>query len=533
MTAVVAAFCWSRPRRIALEQFTITTSNYAADLGNSSGGLISMAVKSGTRQFHGSAWEYNRNDALDAYSYFLKQTPGAKKAELRYNAFGFNIGGPVEFRSSNPKTFFFYNQEWRREINGGAIHKLVPTAKMFGFGSGTTVSNNPDMTGEGTIYVPQTTDPVQLAKFSALGLTPGQPFPNNQIPLSLVDPTAKAYLAAGYMLPPNDASGQYYNSSANTSTFYREEIARVDHQFTKKFTVFGHLIYDSLSQAAPTVAWTGNTYPTIGSLENVPSWQGVVHATYQIRPNLLNEAAFNENGNNILITNTGSWHTPSGFTTTPLFNSNTINKVPGIDFNGGAIGVSMDNGNWPWTNTWRSNQYKDDLSWVRGTHNFKFGFAWLHTHKNQQIFTDTAGTYRFNGNATGCSRPTELRQGDEWGWPCRLSAGLRQQLPTGPNPGLSFDLLQYDRCLRDGRLARWPSSDAEPRSSLGSTAARVRHEQSPLEFLSESVESRQCGTFHQLYERHLGHQRSRLHNGFRDGALDRQVLYERNRFGWS
>jgi len=393
------------PSQDALEQFTITTSNYAADLGNSSGGLISMAVKSGTRQFHGSAWEYNRNDALDAYSYFLKQTPGAKKAELRYNAFGFNIGGPVEFRSSNPKTFFFYNQEWRREINGGAIHKLVPTAKMFGFGSGTTVSNNPDMTGEGTIYVPQTTDPVQLAKFSALGLTPGQPFPNNQIPLSLVDPTAKAYLAAGYMLPPNDASGQYYNSSANTSTFYREEIARVDHQFTKKFTVFGHLIYDSLSQAAPTVAWTGNTYPTIGSLENVPSWQGVVHATYQIRPNLLNEAAFNENGNNILITNTGSWHTPSGFTTTPLFNSNTINKVPGIDFNGGAIGVSMDNGNWPWTNTWRSNQYKDDLSWVRGTHNFKFGFAWLHTHKNQQIFTDTAGTYRFNGNATGCSGP--------------------------------------------------------------------------------------------------------------------------------
>ena len=189
---------------------------------------------------------------LDAYSYFLKQTPGAKKAELRYNAFGFNIGGPVEFRSSNPKTFFFYNQEWRREINGGAIHKLVPTAKMFGFGSGTTVSNNPDMTGEGTIYVPQTTDPVQLAKFSALGLTPGQPFPNNQIPLSLVDPTAKAYLAAGYMLPPNDASGRYYNSSANTSTFYREEIARVDHQFTKKFTVFGHLIYDSLSQAAPS-----------------------------------------------------------------------------------------------------------------------------------------------------------------------------------------------------------------------------------------------------------------------------------------
>lgn len=394
------------PSQDALQQFTITTSNFAADLGNSSGGMISMAIKSGSRHFHGSAWEYNRNDALNSWGYFLKQTklanPSTKKAELRYNAFGFNIGGPVEFKSAAPKTFFFYNQEWRRQINGGAIHNQVPTRAMFGFGSsGTTVSNDPDMTGMGlNIYVPQTTDPAAIAKFAAVGLTPGQQFPNNKIPLALVDSTAKAYLAAGYMLPPNDAAGVYYNSGANTNTFYREEIARVDHQFNEKFTVFGHLIYDSLSQAAPIVAWTGNTYPTIGSLETVPSWAAVLHTTYSIRPNLLNEAAFNENGNNILITNTGAWHTPTGFNTTPLFDSNTINKVPGVDFSGGAIGVNMDNGNWPWSNTWRSNQFKDDVSWIKGAHNFKFGFAWLYGHKNQMIFTNTSGTYHFRGIAT-------------------------------------------------------------------------------------------------------------------------------------
>jgi hypothetical protein len=395
------------PSQDALGQFTITTSNYAADLGNSSGGMVSMAIKNGTTRFHGSAWEYNRNDALDSWGYFLKQTkesnPATKKAELRYNAFGFNIGGPVEFKSARPRTFFFYNQEWRRQINGGAIHNKVPSAKMFGFGSsGTTVTNAPDMTGMGSnIYVPQTTDPAAVAKFAAVGLTPGQQFPNNVIPLALVDPTAKAYLAAGYMLPPNDASGQYYNSGANTNTFYREEIARVDHQFSDKFTVFGHLIYDSLQQAAPIVAWTGNTYPTIGSLETVPSWAAVLHTTYAIRPNLLNEAAFNENGNNILITNTGSWHTPAGFNTSPLFDSNTINKVPGIFLSGGNYSANMDNGNWPWSNTWRSNQFKDDVSWIKGAHNFKFGFAWLYAHKNQKIFTDTAGQYRYNGNATG------------------------------------------------------------------------------------------------------------------------------------
>ena len=105
-----------------------------------------MSIKNGTKKFHASAWEYNRNDALDAYSYFLKQSPGAKKAELRYNAYGFNAGGPLEFLSKDPKSFFFYNQEWRKEIQGGAIFKQVPSAANFGFGaSGTTVTNAPDM----------------------------------------------------------------------------------------------------------------------------------------------------------------------------------------------------------------------------------------------------------------------------------------------------------------------------------------------------------------------------------------------------
>ena len=399
------------PSQDALGQFTITTSNYAADLGNSSGGMTSLSIKSGTKQFHGSAWEYDRNDSLDSWAYFLKQTkladPSTRKAELRYNVPGFNIGGPVEFRSANPKTFFFYNPEWRREINGGSIHNLVPTAAMFGFGSsGTKVANAPNLTGEGQAYVPNTTDPAAIAKFAAVGLKPGQPFPNDTIPLGLVDPTAAAYLATGYMLPPNDSTGTYYNSAANTATYYREEIGRVDHQFNEKFSLFSHMIWDSLSQAAPTVAWTGNTYPTIGSLETVPSWAGVLHFTYQIRPNLLDEAAFNVNGNNILITNTGAWHTPSGFNTNPLFpEANTIDKVPGIEISGGSYGATMDNGNWPWSNTWRSNQWKDDLSWTKGANNYKFGFSFMWTVKAQQIFTDTAGTYNFNGAATGCSGP--------------------------------------------------------------------------------------------------------------------------------
>ncbi|MGA8632789.1 MAG: carboxypeptidase-like regulatory domain-containing protein, partial [Terracidiphilus sp.] len=89
------------PSQDAIQEFTVSTSDYAADLGNSSGGMMSVTIKNGTKRFHASAWEYDRNDALDAYQYFAKNggTPGPK-AELRYNAFGFNGGGPVAFKSS-------------------------------------------------------------------------------------------------------------------------------------------------------------------------------------------------------------------------------------------------------------------------------------------------------------------------------------------------------------------------------------------------------------------------------------------------
>lgn len=384
------------PSQDALQEMTIATSNYAADLGNSSGGMTSMAIKNGTKQFHGAAWEYIRNDALDAYSFLSKQVANPTKPELRYNAFGFNIGGPVEFKSSRPRTFFFYNMEWRREVQGGSIFNQVPTAAQFGG----------NMTGLGHIYVPNTTDPVALARYAGAGLVPGQEFPGDTIPASLISPTAAAYLKAGYMLPPNASDGVHYFSSANTDTNFREEIARVDHQFNEKFTIMGHLIYDSVSQASPIVAWTGNTYPTIGSLEDVPSWAAVVRATMNIRPDLLNEFAYNLNGNNITIANTGLWKAPSDFQTSPIFPSaNTIGKIAGMEISS-PYSVNMDSGNWPWTNTWRSNQWKDDLSWLHGAHNFKFGFAWMHTHKNQQIFENTAGTYQFNGTATACAPPS-------------------------------------------------------------------------------------------------------------------------------
>jgi hypothetical protein len=371
--------------------------------------MTSMVIKNGVKQFHASGWEYNRNDALDAYNYEAKNTSGSvpKKAELRYNVFGFNAGGPVEFKSGKPKTFFFYNQEWRREISGLSpiYSKAFTSAELAGNMEGLNAISGANP-GTQLVWVPQTTDPAAVAKFAALGLHPGDPFPNNVVPSSLIDSNTAAYIKAGYLLTPNQSDGLHYFSSATTGDFMREEIARVDHTFNDKFSVYGHLIYDSLSESAPIVSWTGNPFPTIGSLETVPSWTGVVHATMNLRPNLVNEIAYNENGNDITIGNTGLWKAPAGWAPKALFSSaNTNGKIPSINIEGGGgpFGENMASGNWPWQNWWRSNQIKDDLSYVKGSHNMKMGFAWLWTSKKQQIFVDTAGNYDFNGNATKSS----------------------------------------------------------------------------------------------------------------------------------
>ncbi len=390
------------PSQEAIQEFKITTSNYAADLGNSSGGMISMAMKSGTRKFHGGAWEYNRNDSFNAFSYLSKLQPNPKKPELRYNAFGFNLGGPVDFKASQPKTFFFYNQEWRREIQGGSILRArVPTAAEYAGNLSTMLyQNGSSVTVHPT--VPNTTDPNRLALYAQDGLTVGQPFPNDTIPSNLFDANAVLFLNSGFVQNPNTSDGLGYFSAANTSTFYREEAVRVDHQFNDKLSVMGHLIYDSGHQTVPLPAWTGTTFTTVGSVEDVPSWAGVVHATISIKPNLLNEVSYNLNGNNITLADNGHWLQPSGWSAAPLFDGvNVLNKQPSMNVTGGGVGFNLDMGNWPWTNTWRSYQYKDDLSWTHGRHNTKFGGAWLHTHKNQQIFANIAGGYTFDGSATG------------------------------------------------------------------------------------------------------------------------------------
>jgi hypothetical protein len=121
------------PSMDAIAEFRQMTSNYSAEYGLSSSATMTAVIKSGTKQFHASAWEFLRNDALDADNYFTGKTP------LKFHTFGFNAGGPVDFWAKEHKTFFFYNMEWRKLIQGQTLNQTVPVLGAY-----------PDASGAGT-----------------------------------------------------------------------------------------------------------------------------------------------------------------------------------------------------------------------------------------------------------------------------------------------------------------------------------------------------------------------------------------------
>ncbi len=397
------------PSSDAIAEFRTLTSNYSADFGLSSAGTMTMVLKSGTKDFHASAWEFNRNDALDARNYF---NPAPQKvAELRLNVFGFNVGGPVTlgklYNPDRKRTFFFYNMEWRRLIQGGLTDQPVPVASTYNGNFGGTVINVPSASSVSASVLAQHCPNGVLPA----GIVQGAPFPNNTIPTCMISPNSTALLQAGVFPKPNavDQNGKpVFIGGNNSPTNLAEEVTRIDHNFTSKFSVFGHFIAEQVSQGFGVSQWSGANIPTVGDTFGNPSYSAVVHTTYAISPTLLNETAFNYNGNRInIVPFAGSGlkdlSIPNGYdaTNSRLFSGpNNDNRIPNIDLNG-SIGAKFEIASWPWHNKADDYQIRDDVSWTKGTHQLKMGGSWAIYKKVQDLFGVTQGGFNFDGTFTG------------------------------------------------------------------------------------------------------------------------------------
>ncbi len=423
------------PSPDAIGQFQVLSSNYAPDYGIASGGTVLVELKSGTQRFHGTLWEFNRNDDFDATPYFDKiSTPYTAVPELRLNLFGGNIGGPVfiphVYNENRQKTFFFFNEEDRRYIAGVSPSPVeTPLAQDFPssanlssgylnyqqFNCGTASGQTPCKAP----VVPTT----GLTTYNYEGLTPGSPFPYCSgtsgpsttgapacyaIPAGMIDPNAQLFMGTGAIPQPNhaDANGvlDQYIASPAQPTFVREEVVRIDHNISDKLHLMGSWIHDAMSQTIIPTQWSGDNYDTIGDLFGNPSWSAAVRLTQEISPSVVNETGLYVNGNYIHVSpysplGSKGYTQPSGWSASSFFTNNNLdNRMPQIGF-GAPLGTTWSVIYWPWKNSFLDYQIRDDLSWTKGKHSWKFGIGLMREDKNQQLQADTEGDYSFGNSA--------------------------------------------------------------------------------------------------------------------------------------
>ena len=276
------------PSLDALAEFQTLTSNYAPDYGLGSGGQIAMVIKSGTHNFHGTLWEFNRNEDYDANNYFTKLA-GQSRPELRLNEPGGNIGGPLwiphVYNDARNRTFFFVNEEWRRLIIGSAPSIVNDIATNNFPTTGSALAYAVPSNGK-TPIVPITTDPTKLALYATDGLTAGEPFPNNTIPANLIDQNAVLELNAGTFPKPNYNNGTQYISSKPQPTDVRDDIIRIDHTINDKLQLMGHYVHDAVTQTTYPPLWGDSSYPTAGSTMTNPAWMAAFKLTQTYSPDV-------------------------------------------------------------------------------------------------------------------------------------------------------------------------------------------------------------------------------------------------------
>ncbi len=389
------------PSQDAIAEFNMLTSNYPPDYGISSGATMSLSLKSGTQKFHGEAYEFNRNTDYDA-NFFFNKLHGNPRPSLHYNIFGANIGGPIfiphVYNASRQKTFFFWNEEWRKILNaaGTNIQNTIDAADRPTLGQDLTYVA-PKFSPGNKLVVPNISTSTSYYQnvLAPLGLTPNTPFPNNTIPHSLFDPNGVLYLNSA-ALPKATTPDDKAVSSNTVPLDVRDDVVRIDHKVNDKWAILGHYMQDTVTQgnASPFLGWLWASYNSITSTLSNPSDSAAIKLTGQINPNLVLEASINYDGNVINIVNSANSKLPAGWSVAPISSAFKVtrNSLPGIGYMG-PYGTAEDTGSAPWHNAARDYEPKVDISYTMGKHAMKYGFSYNRYTKNQQLFGDQQGNF--------------------------------------------------------------------------------------------------------------------------------------------
>ena len=358
-----------KPNVEGIQEITVETNSYAPEAGRTAGGVINIITRSGTNQFHGSVYEYFRNDMFDGRNFFQTVAQGPKP-ELRQNQYGASIGGPI-FRD---RTFFFFDYEGFRQVAGTTDTGTVPTIGEY---------DDINSLNGGT---PQ-------ALLSTANGTAGLP----------INPLMLNYLKL-FPAPTNGNLTNNFTISPNKTQNYNTYDARVDHRINGNNLLFARFNYNNVATFTPPAFGTvdgvqisGGRYNFDGPASNVAQ-QWVLGYTHIFTPALLMDlrAGFSRINNLSLPLNYGANVDQSviGFPASMTSFSPFANSLTPISV--GPFGDIGDGAYVPLQDIDNSFQYSGTVSYTKGNHNFKFGAGLIRRQARNVQSASAVGAYQFN-----------------------------------------------------------------------------------------------------------------------------------------
>jgi len=365
-----------------LQEVKIQTSNFSAQYGRSAGVAFNVVTKNGTNNLHGSAFEYFRNDALDARNFF-----SPNNTELRFNDFGYDVGGPIK----RNKLFFFVGEEWKRLRQQSAPSRTtLPTLAEL----------NGDFSAiKTTIYEPGTKTP----------------FPGNIIPASMIGANGRAIANIYRAVIPQAAI--YTNTPiTNNTTFenpnplnYREDLGRLDYHINDRHSIYGRWVddYNDIFLADGP----GGSIPITPEIRDRPGKSAMVSETWVVSPSIVNEAHIGASWNGQRYWNqSNTWlASEEGFDYPHIYNG--TGRYPGGIPSGSITSfASWDGPDHALLSPTTEIEGADTVSLVHGNHSLRAGVMVIRNRKDQNGRSPYDGSVTFN--ATGNPNTTGYAFGD-------------------------------------------------------------------------------------------------------------------------
>ncbi len=347
-----------RPPPDAIQEFKILTHSYNAEYGRSAGSVVNVATKSGTNEWRGSAWEFNRDDRFEARNFF--SPPNQPKPTLKQNQFGASAGGPL---SKNRLFAFGYYEGYRNTRGTTQTVQVLSEAQRGG-----------NFAGAAAVRDPQT----------------GQPFADNLIPSTRLDPIAQRLLREFVPLP--NIGGNRYTASPEVTDDRDQFGLRLDYQMSAAHALLGRYLRSRSERVQPPI-----TQP-LAQIAKATLQDFMVSDTYTLGAGAINVARFvvNRIDANPAVTS-GLKNADYGINV-----ANTNPQAVGLPFMSISGFFSLGDPQQPFVervnNVW---QLTDDFTWVTGRHAWKFGVDVRREHMVIAFINRPNGDYTFNGALTG------------------------------------------------------------------------------------------------------------------------------------